>query len=108
MEALAEKNPRERPTQTRLAKMVGVSQPAVHEWGFPDRAPEHTAVLKLAHELNVCVEWLYTERGPKRPPPTQEVQAFLAGFNQLDDDLKKQIANYAEFLKGGGANPPRQ
>jgi hypothetical protein len=55
LEALRDRYPRERPTQVRLAKIAGVSQPAVHEWGIPGRAPEHSSVLKLAKELNVCV-----------------------------------------------------
>lgn len=105
LEALAERHPRQRATQTRLAEIAGVSQPAAHEWGLPDRAPEHGTVLKLARELNVCVEWLYTERGPKRPPPPPEAESFLAGYSQLDEDTQKQIANYAEFLRRSGSNP---
>jgi hypothetical protein len=100
LEALRERYPKERPTQVRLAKIAGVTQPAVHEWGLPKRAPEHDAVLKLAHELNVCVEWLYTERGPKHPPSTPDTEQFLKDFSQLDPEIKRQLARYAEFLKG--------
>lgn len=100
LEALGERYRGERPTQVRLAKIAGVSQPAVHEWGQPNRAPEHPAVLKLAHELNVCVEWLYTERGDKRPKVTPDSEQFLNDWNQLDADTKRQLARYVEFLKG--------
>jgi len=62
LEALRDRYPRDRPTQVRLAKIAGVSQPAVHEWGFPERGPDHAAVLRIAKETGVCVEWLYTER----------------------------------------------
>lgn len=105
MEALRDRYPKDRPTQTRLAKIAGVSQPAVHEWGMPGRAPEHARVLKLALELNVCVEWLYTGRGPKHPP-AQPDEPFLACWQNLDPDTRKQIALYTEFLKG--SSPPRQ
>lgn len=104
LEALKERYPRERPTQVRLAKIAGVSQPAVHEWGLPDRAPEHGTVLKLARELNVCVEWLYTERGPKRPPEPATEEPFLRTWQNLDPETKKQIARYTSFLK----DEPRQ
>jgi len=108
LEALAERNPRARPTQVKLAKIAGVSQPAVFEWGLPERAPEHAKVLLLAKELNVCVEWLYTERGPKRPPEAPETEPFLNDWSNLDDDLKRQVAQYAEFLRRGGSSTPRQ
>jgi DNA-binding XRE family transcriptional regulator len=100
LEALQERHPRERATQVRLAKIAGVSQPAVHEWGLEGRAPAHAVVLKLAHELNVCVEWLYTERGPKRPPAQPDTEQFVQDWQKLDDEMKRQVARYAEFLKG--------
>ena len=100
LEALSERYPKDRPTQVRLAKIAGISQPAVHEWGMPGRAPAHETVLKLAHELNVCVEWLYTERGDKRPKTTPDTEQFLKDWNQLDAETKRQLARFAEFLRG--------
>jgi hypothetical protein len=106
LEALRERHPRERPTQTRLAKIAGVSQPAVFEWGLPDRAPAHPQVLKLARELNVCVEWLYTERGPKHPQKAADSpEPFLQTWENLDPETKRQLERYAEFIKG---ESPRQ
>lgn len=99
LEALRDRYPRERPTQVRLAKVAGVTQPSVHEWGQPDRAPEHSAVLRIARETGVCVEWLYTERGPKYPPSQPEVDPFLREWDQLDDEKKKQITQFSEFLR---------
>jgi hypothetical protein len=99
LEALRDRFPRERPTQIRLAKIAGVSQPAVHEWGLPERAPAHPQVLKLAKELNVCVEWLYTERGPKHPPQPDPAEPFLEKWQQLDDETRGQIARFADFIK---------
>lgn len=103
MEALKERYPRERPTQVRLAKIVGVSQPAVFEWSLPDRAPAHSGVLRLAEELNVCVEWLYTERGPKRPSevanPDEILSPILEVWPNLDQATKRQIARYTDFIR---------
>lgn len=100
LEALKDRYPRERPTQTRLAKITGVSQPAVFEWGLPGRAPDHAKVLKLATELNVCVEWLYTERGPKHPQKlVDSPEPFLRDWDKLDPDIRRQIARYADFVK---------
>lgn len=100
LEALKDRHPKERPTQTRLAKITGVSQPAVFEWGLPGRAPDHAKVLKLATELNVCVEWLYTGRGPKHPQKvTDSPEPFLRDWDKLDPELRRQIARYADFVK---------
>lgn len=99
LDALKERYPKDRATQTRLAKIAGVSQPAVYEWGLPNRAPEHPSVLKLAKELNVCVEWLYTERGPRHPPVTAEAEPFLQDWEKLDPETRRQIARYADFVK---------
>jgi len=104
LEALKERYPRERPTQVRLAKIAGVSQPAVFEWGLPGRAPAHSQVLLLAKTLNVCVEWLYTERGPKNPAVIQDAESFVQTFQALDPELKRQAERYIDFLRG----EPRQ
>lgn len=56
-----------KPTQTFAAKIADVKQPSVSDWNKPGKGPELENALKLATALGVCVEWLYTERGPKRP-----------------------------------------
>lgn len=99
LEALKDRYPRDRPTQVRLAKIAGVKQPTVHEWGEPERAPAHPQVLALAKELNVCVEWLYTERGPKYPPVTPDADPFLKDWGALDPDTKRQIEDYGRYLR---------
>lgn len=90
---------RQKATQEKIGKIVGVSQPAAREWGFPDRAPDHAGVLKLAKELNVCVEWLYTERGPKHPIADPESDPFLKEYGQLDEERRSQLLRYSEFLR---------
>jgi hypothetical protein len=56
-----------KPTQVFAAKIAEVKQPTVSDWNKPGKGPELENGLKLAFALDVCVEWLYTERGPKRP-----------------------------------------
>lgn len=90
---------RQKPTQEKIAKIAGVTQPAAREWDLPGRAPEHAKVLKLAMELNVCVEWLYTERGPKHPAVDAESDPFLRQYSQLDQDTRSQIVRLSEFLR---------
>lgn len=99
MESLQERFPRDKPTQTKLAALAGVRQPTVNDW--KEGAPAVDTGVRLAVALGVCVEWLYTERGPKRPPkPAPEHLGPLSPiWSQLDEKQKAQLARYADFLK---------
>ena len=96
MEGLRERYPREKPTQGRLAALAGVRQPSVNDWkeGFPTM---DTAV-RLAQALNVCVEWLFTERGPKNPPRGADVPLATI-WPELGPDQREQVERFADFIK---------
>lgn len=96
MEALAERFPKEKPTQGRLAALAGVKQPTVNDW--KDGYPAMDTAVRLATALGVCVEWLFTERGPKRPPDADNPTLALL-LSQLDDRQKARLARLAEVLK---------
>lgn len=96
-EALKEKYP-DQSTQGKLASLAGVTQPSVNEWksGYPAMK---TAV-RLAERLGVCVEWLFTERGPKYPPAVPENEASLSTiWPQLDEQKKAEVTRFADFIK---------
>lgn len=104
MEALGERYPREKPTQKRLAQLAGVQQPSVNEWGQTNRFPSNSTVVRLAKALGVCVEWLYTESGPKRPgaaaAPDEHLSPILEAWPDLSPDLRRQLARYTDFIRG--------
>ena len=54
-------------TQKGAARLAGVAQPSVSDWNKPGGWPELETGITLAKKLGVCVEWLYTGRGPKYP-----------------------------------------
>jgi DNA-binding XRE family transcriptional regulator len=56
-------------TQVYVAKKLGVTQPAITLWNKPGGFPTLENSISLAEHLGVNVEWLLTERGPKRPLP---------------------------------------
>jgi hypothetical protein len=99
LEALREKFPRDKPTQAKLAALAGVKQPSVNDWR--DGSPAIDTGVRLAQALDVCVEWLYTERGPKRPArrTPDELGPLSPIWPQLDEKQKAQLARYADFLK---------
>lgn len=104
MEALGERYPREKPTQRRLGQLSGLQQPSVFEWGEVGRGPAIPNGIRLAKALNVCVEWLYTERGPKRPgtaeQPDEDLSPILEAWPDLSPELRRQVVRYTDFVKG--------
>lgn len=96
MEALAERYPRDKATQGRLAALAGVKQPSVNDW--KDGYPAMDTAVRLSYALGVCVEWLLTERGPKRPPEGSDPTLALL-LSQLDDRQKERLAKLAQVLK---------
>jgi hypothetical protein len=62
-------------------------------------------VLKIARETGVCVEWLYTERGPMYPPQAPEADPFLKEWASLDPTTREDIERYRNFLR---TNPPKR
>lgn len=96
MEALAERFPREKATQGRLAQVAGVKQPSVNDW--KDGYPAMDTAVRLSTALGVCVEWLLTERGPKHPPEGSDPTLALL-LSQLDDRQKIRLAKLVKVLK---------
>lgn len=107
----AHPNYRQHPTQKVAARLAGVSQPTVSEWNDEGRVPELTNGIPLADKLNVCVEWLYMDRGPMHPLPVDDqfFRELMRVWDSLDDEGKQKIVNYAQVSAVGppfAAGPP--
>lgn len=59
-------------TQLAVAAKLGMSQGSVGRWARDEGLPEFDLTRRLAEMGDVCVEWLLTGRGPKRPVPIDE------------------------------------
>lgn len=92
-----------KPTQKAAAALIGIKQPSVVKWargGLPSM--EH--VVTLSTKLGVCVEWLFTERGPKHPM-TAETSYVVNAFSSLPTQrLKDKAVAYIDALNDRG--PP--
>lgn len=99
MEALTERFPNQKPTQSKLAAVAGIKQPSVNDW--KDGYPTMDTAVRTATALGVCVEWLLTERGPKRPqaPPDAPDSNIALLLGSLDGRQKARLARLAEILK---------
>ena len=89
-------------TQTYAAKLAGVEQPSVSDWNKPGGFPKLANGIELADQLGVCVEWLYLERGPKRPgrPDDAEAQRLWDLWPRLTEDAKADLVGYAAVRAG--------
>lgn len=88
---------RMKPTQAAAAALVGIKQPSVQEWKQPGGFPTMDRAVVLATKLNVNVEWLLTERGPKRPaPPDSYAQQLWSMWTDLNEGDKRELVVRAE------------
>lgn len=96
MEVLVERYGKKKATQARLASLAGVAQPSVNEWreGFP----KMDTGVRLARNLRCCVEWLYTERGPKYPPEPTAVPLGSV-WGDLDESEREEVKRFADFVR---------
>lgn len=85
-----------KPTQTGAAKLVGISQPSVNDWTL-GKFPTMDNAIALASKLDVTVEWLLTERGPKKPVPSDSyAQKLWAMWPELSEGDKRELFVRAE------------
>lgn len=94
-------------TQTQIADMLHIKQPSVSEW--KTSLPSLRHALTLAHKLNVCVEWIYTERGPKRPgaPLEGPAQELWDLWPRLPEATRQQILGHAKMTATNGPPPKK-
>ncbi len=87
-----------RPTQKDCASLIGVKQPSVWEWASQHGSPSMENSIKLGEKLGVCVEWILTGRGPKRPGPPMDphAEALWGLWNRIPPEDRPLVVGYAE------------
>lgn len=87
--------------QTVAAKMVGIKQPSVAAWKAGTSTPDMDHIIILAEKLGVCVEWLYTGRGPKKPGDNlPDDLRELAGFwGKLTPEARDHLIGTARLWR---------
>jgi hypothetical protein len=97
MEAAAEKLKKKKATQKDVAHFAGIQQPSVTEWAF--HGPRIAVAERFVKATNVCLEWLYTGRGPKRPPPpiNTDLAKVYDNWERLD---AKAVGRILEIVEG--------
>lgn len=98
-EALRERGREERGNGRYLADICGLSKESGRKWLEGTSLPTMEHALQIAEELGVCVEWLLTGRGTKKPPSPRTV-AHMNTFDILAPDdqviLQKVTNSFAQ------------
>lgn len=85
-------------SQKAVADLLGIKQPSVNKWAKGGK-PTMDHVITLSVKLKVCVEWLYTERGPKRPMDKESAR-LLDLYQRLNQRQRDKALAYLEGMLG--------
>lgn len=87
-------------TQQAVANLLKIKQPSVSDWKTTGASPSLENAITLGARLNVCVEWILTGRGPKRPGPPMDpaAQALWDAWGRILVDDRQKVVGYAEAL----------
>ena len=87
--------------QTAVGKLFGIGQSMVTRWKTGKDTPALPRAIKIATDYGVCVEWLLTGRGPKRPHDTQdpELARLLDFWDRLLPETRAEVVGFAVFKR---------
>jgi len=91
---------------TVAAALIGKHQTAATKWkkgGYPSM----TNTVALAKELGVCVEWLLTGNGDKRPLESDQddLQAVIDAWGYMSEDLRGEVVGAARLAQRVASAP---
>ena len=92
-------------TQTELAVRVRTSQSTISQIEAGDRNPSYRMLVKLASALGVTVGYVLGEDAVGDLDPAEE--AHFRQYRGLTDDARRQVSEYARFLRKRQADKER-
>ena len=91
--------------QTELATRVRTSQSTISQIEAGDRNPSYRMLVKLAAALGVTVSYVLGEGPVGDLDPAEE--AHFRQYRGLTDDARRQLSEYARFLRQRQADKER-
>jgi transcriptional regulator with XRE-family HTH domain len=93
--------------QEDIAKEIGVGQTAVSGWKTGRIEPSVKSAKALCLKADLCVEFLYSGRGPRRPwgDITTPLGKLVELWEHLTDADQVQLLAYAELLNRASDKP---
>jgi transcriptional regulator with XRE-family HTH domain len=106
MEALADAGLPQ--TQTQIADMAGVQQPAVSKWKSDESFPEYEPALRLAQRACVSVSWLWLGLGNKKNGGDMDDQtiALLDAWHRMPETARQELLEYIRFRAASAQDSP--
>ena len=92
-------------TQQQLGEIAGVSDKAVSTWESGTAEPRMGAIQRIAEHFHIPMSEIVDEQ-PARFRLTAGEQSLLMIYRSLDDDGKKALSTYADFLASSSASDP--
>lgn len=84
-------------TQKSVENHFGIKQGSISGWNRVGGGPSLPNARKIGSRLNLCVEWILTERGPKRPGPPMEpaAQTLWDLWGRISEGDRHEIVGFA-------------
>jgi len=95
---IAEKRKSKKVTQAALASAAGVTTAFISQIESGSRNPSYGLMIKIAHELQVPIEYLLSKETTKTEDPLDKFIFSTVPF--LDSDNKKKVIDYIFQLSG--------
>ena len=88
-------------SQKTLAKRLGIKQPSISGWKNGDHLPDNIHMIRLADWSGLCVEWIWSGRGPKFPDPSpgSAAERLIAIMEAETDQFQDELLLFAEYMK---------
>ena len=93
-------------SQKALARRLHISQPSISGWKNGDHLPDNIHMIRLADWSGLCVEWIWSGRGPKFPEPVagSDSQKLIELLDDLPEQDRAEILKFAEYKKDAADN----
>lgn len=81
-----------------LEKVCGVRQASVSRWRTGENVLSLRHAKAISEATGYCVQYLLEGTGPKRwQPSNEDIAAIFALLDELDDETREEVLQYAEF-----------
>jgi transcriptional regulator with XRE-family HTH domain len=87
-------------TQSSLARAVGLSQSAISQIEAEDRNPSFETIRQIAEAMNLSPAYLVSGDVEGL---TESEETLFRQYRGLSDDAKRELQQFAEFLKAKSA-----
>jgi transcriptional regulator with XRE-family HTH domain len=92
-------------TQSSLARAVGISQSAISQIEADERNPSYETIRQIAEAMNLSPAYLV---GGEVEGLTESEQALFRQYRGLTDDAKRELEQFADYLRAKSAAKPRR